>query len=275
MEEAEPCRAFMEGKCHQGDNCRFFHGSTSFQVRTIAPVDSPMPEQAPPAKTIRVELCRNFQAGKCRKGNKCNFLHGQMETKVPAAPTNNTTPQAASNSGKSFMTETTFNSLNISALSKKGIIETMGYTHMTSVQAQALPAVLTGQDVLGQAKTGTGKTLAFLIPAVEKLLQGPLSPGQFGILVLSPTRELASQIATEAKRLTTFHTKLKVKFFVGGNNKNTEAKSAKDGAAVLVATPGRLLDHMNNTPDFADRFRNLRLLILDEADQLSPDTLED
>lgn len=81
----------------------------------------------------------------------------------------------------------------------------MGYEACTSVQADAIPTMLSGADVVCKAKTGTGKTLAFLIPAIEATLKNPPPPGSVGVLVISPARELAMQIETEAKQLTEFH----------------------------------------------------------------------
>ena len=81
----------------------------------------------------------------------------------------------------------------------------MGYSACTSVQADAIPVMLTGADIVCKAKTGTGKTLAFLIPAIEALIRRPAPPGSVGVLVLSPARELAMQIEAEAQQLTKFH----------------------------------------------------------------------
>ena len=87
----------------------------------------------------------------------------------------------------------------------RAVAEIMGYESCTKVQADAIPAMLAGEDGVCKAKTGTGKTLAFLIPAIDSILHNPPPPGSVGVLVISPARELAMQIEAEAKQLTRFH----------------------------------------------------------------------
>jgi len=161
-------------------------------------------------------------------------------------------------------------------LSKRAIIEVMGLKSMTEIQAKTFAAASTGNDVLGRARTGTGKTVAFLLPAIERLLQG----GEFrqnnrvGILVISPTRELASQIGVEAEKLLTFHKSLSAKVIFGGTNMNRDVTMLKRGIpSILVATPGRLLDHMENTKLAGLKFgenvmSQTNIVILDETDRL-------
>eukprot|EP00854_Cymbomonas_tetramitiformis_P016119 gene16119-19118_t len=141
---------------------------------------------------------------------------------------------------------------------------------MTPVQAATLPVILSGQDVLAKAKTGTGKTLAFLIPMVETLAKSPRrAPGMINGLILSPTRELASQIASEAETLTKYH-KMRTEVFVGGIDmkKDVAKLNRREELDILVATPGRLNDHLQNTPGFVARLAGVKFLILDEGDQL-------
>jgi len=163
-----------------------------------------------------------------------------------------------------------FSDLNICVESRRAIKEKMGYYEMTPVQAASLPGILRGDDCLAKAKTGTGKTLAFLIPSVEVIRENTSNvlPTTIPVLILSPTRELAAQIAAEAVSLLAFQPKLKVVSVVGGTNINSDKQRLAGIVSFLVATPGRLLDHLNNTPGFADRFRSMKVLILDEADQL-------
>lgn len=141
----------------------------------------------------------------------------------------------------------------------------MHFTHLTEVQDATLPAVLDGGDVMARAKTGTGKTMAFLIPAIEALCRNPPSKG-ISVLILSPTRELASQIAKEAEALLTFHP-FKAQVVYGGTNINSERNRLQGRCDVLVATPGRLIDHLENS-GLASKLQNIRTLVLDEADQL-------
>ena len=111
-----------------------------------------------------------------------------------------------SSSTAAHLTSTRFEQLPISPLTKRALHEVLGYETCTEVQAAAVPPALQGKDLVCKAKTGTGKTLGFLIPAFEALLARPVARGsKIGILVVSPTRELATQIAVEAEALSKFH----------------------------------------------------------------------
>ncbi|PBK67073.1 DEAD-domain-containing protein [Armillaria solidipes] len=156
----------------------------------------------------------------------------------------------------------TFKSLSISEVSKSAI----KHEFMTKVQAETIDHALTGQDLLVQARTGTGKTLAFLLPAIETLSKNKSRKG-VSILVLSPTRELAIQIAREAETLAHPHG-LKVFTVYGGNNPRAElSKFNSQGCDILIATPGRLADHLENH-GFHRHLSDLRVYILDEVDRL-------
>jgi ATP-dependent RNA helicase RhlE len=136
------------------------------------------------------------------------------------------------------------------------------FTTSTPVQAAAIPHALAGKDVLATAQTGTGKTLAFLVPAIEKLLQSPGRGAQ--ILVLVPTRELAMQVHEQYEHL---HLK-KLKpaaLVIGGVNERRQIQSLRSGATLVVATPGRLEDFLKRK--LAD-LREVKMLILDEADRM-------
>jgi ATP-dependent RNA helicase MSS116 len=174
-----------------------------------------------------------------------------------------------SSSVSTFMTSDRFASLTINKEVLRAIATVMKYEFMTKVQSASLPSILKGMDALVKAKTGTGKTLAFLIPSIELLLKTPrCNPAEISCLVISPTRELATQIADEAKVLLSFLPHLKVCSITGGTNINGDKKAFQQPISFLVATPGRLIDHLQNTPDFASRISLSRILILDEADQL-------
>ena len=214
----------------------------------------------------------------------------------------------------SQMTSAKFSDLPISALTKRALAEVLRYETMTVVQQQSLPVALTGADVLAKAKTGTGKTLSFLIPALESALRPPAMPGKIKILCVSPTRELASQILEEGLLLCKFHTGLKLMCVFGGTNMKkvsaaplvvhemcarvfdagararanttrsltprttfTRTHATHSPARMqdlslfqqrppdlLVATPGRLNDHLQNSGLDA-LMQNLRVLIFDEA----------
>eukprot|EP00729_Bicosta_minor_P009051 gene9051-23845_t len=142
-----------------------------------------------------------------------------------------------------------------------------GYVTASPVQAQAIPIAMQGIDVLARAKTGTGKTLAFLIPAFEQIARMQAAPGKIRCLVISPTRELATQIAVEGKTLAQPHG-FKIQTVMGGKFQSAEQKRLKAGCELLVATPGRLQDHLDNSPGFKASLGQLAVLILDEADQL-------
>ena len=141
------------------------------------------------------------------------------------------------------------------------------YENCTQVQAAALPPALAGKDVVVKAKTGTGKTLGFCIPAFERLLAAPPPPGRVGALIVSPTRELAAQIGVEAAALATFHG-WAVQVVVGGTNVKTDVARLRDRPpAILVATPGRMNDLLSNF-DMRPTLSALRVLVFDEADRL-------
>ncbi|RYG64970.1 DEAD/DEAH box helicase, partial [archaeon] len=164
-----------------------------------------------------------------------------------------------------------FQSLAISEASKRALAEVFKYQFMTLVQAETLPVILEGRDCLAKAKTGTGKTLAFLIPAIEKLPAWRSTETQrhIPILILSPNRELAAQIGQEAEQLLRFHPNKRVACVVGGTNINSEKNNLDRGnIAVLVATPGRLIDHFESTRGFQQAFSKISTFVLDEADQL-------
>ncbi|GJJ09583.1 ATP-dependent RNA helicase [Clathrus columnatus] len=158
-----------------------------------------------------------------------------------------------------------FTELELSENTTKGLSD-MGFKTMTPVQARAIPPLLAGKDVLGAARTGSGKTLAFLIPSVELLCRLKFKPRNgTGIIIVSPTRELALQIFGVAKELMVHHSQT-FGIVMGGANMRAEAEKLTKGVNLLVATPGRLLDHLQNTKGFI--FRNLKALVIDEADRI-------
>lgn len=152
----------------------------------------------------------------------------------------------------------------------QAITEDMKFTHMMPVQAATLRELLppNRHDCLVQAKTGTGKTMAFLLPAVQTMINRSRgSKAGISLLVISPTRELAQQIASEANNLLQRLPQFRVRVAIGGTNKDREEKQILSGCDILIATPGRLFDHMSNE-DITYAFRHLDTLVLDEADRL-------
>lgn len=178
-----------------------------------------------------------------------------------------TTEAAAGGVDGSYLSDTRFDQCNVSPLSLKGIHDA-GYERLTRVQEATLPVILQGKDVLAKAKTGTGKTVAFLLPAIELLSKLPRSTS-INLLVMLPTRELANQVAVEARKLLKYHSTLDVQVVIGGTRLPQEQRSMKSSPCqILVATPGRLIDHLDNTPGFATRIKGVKVLVLDEADRL-------
>jgi ATP-dependent RNA helicase DDX18/HAS1 len=167
---------------------------------------------------------------------------------------------------------TKFAELNLSERTIKAIKD-MPFETMTEIQRRGIPPLLAGRDVLGAAKTGSGKTLAFLIPAVELLHSLRFKPRNgTGVLIVSPTRELALQIFGVARELMEHHSQT-FGIVMGGANRHSEAEKLTKGVNLLIATPGRLLDHLQNTQGFI--FKNLKALVIDEADRILEVGFED
>ncbi len=145
-------------------------------------------------------------------------------------------------------------------------LDQKGYTTATPIQSQAIPLVLEGRDLLGIAQTGTGKTAAFMLPSIDNLREaGRQTPFKScRMLVLAPTRELAGQIAKSAEDYGGF-TGLKVSVVVGGTSVGKDRNKLHRGTDILVATPGRLLDLIDQK---AFRLDGVEILVLDEADQM-------
>eukprot|EP00834_Sanchytrium_tribonematis_P000729 NODE_14_length_51535_cov_1.125049.p7 type:complete len:514 gc:universal NODE_14_length_51535_cov_1.125049:29534-27993(-) len=158
-----------------------------------------------------------------------------------------------------------FDSLQINPHIKNALKE-LNFTKMTPIQQRAINPALAGKDVLAAAKTGSGKTLAFLIPSIEYLLRLKFKPRNgTGILIITPTRELALQIYNVATELMK-NCSQTYGILMGGSNRKHEAEKLLKGINLIVATPGRLLDHLQNTKGFI--IKNLKCLAIDEADRI-------
>ncbi|XP_050237858.1 DEAD-box ATP-dependent RNA helicase 51-like [Mercurialis annua] len=167
--------------------------------------------------------------------------------------------------GSGIMSSESFESLGLSEPTLKAVQE-MGFQYLTQIQARAIPPLLIGKDVLGAARTGSGKTLAFLIPAIELLYNIRFAPRNgTGVIVICPTRELAIQSHAVAKDLLKHHSQT-LGLVIGGSARKGEAERIVKGVNLLVATPGRLLDHLQNTKGFI--YKNLKCLVIDEADRI-------
>ncbi len=160
---------------------------------------------------------------------------------------------------------TTFEHLGLSK-ALADVLAGLDYSQPTPIQQQAIPPLLRGNDILALAQTGTGKTAAFTLPILERLSHDrrPPLPGQPKALILAPTRELAQQIA---ESLRSYGRKLKIRhgIVVGGVAARPQIRALRDGVDVLVATTGRLLDHIN---EGHVRLNNTGILVLDEADRM-------
>ncbi|KAF3782572.1 DEAD-box ATP-dependent RNA helicase 31 [Nymphaea thermarum] len=182
-------------------------------------------------------------------------------------------PKISSGETDSYLSQSRFEDTAISPLSLKGV-KTAGYDKMTVVQEATLPLILKGKDVLAKAKTGTGKTVAFLLPAIELVTKVPpvgrdQKRAPINVLIICPTRELANQAAAEANKLLKYHPSIGVQVVIGGTRLPLEQKRMQaNPCQILVATPGRLRDHIENTPGFATRLLGVKMLVLDEADHL-------
>ena len=139
-------------------------------------------------------------------------------------------------------------------------VEELGFQEPTPIQAQAIPVALTGRDIIGSAQTGTGKTAAFALPILQHLEK----PGRLRALILEPTRELADQVA-EALRKFSKHTGLRIGLTYGGVGYGNQREQIARGMDILVATPGRLLDFMDQGEI---HLAHLTHLVLDEVDRM-------
>ncbi|HUP11454.1 MAG TPA: DEAD/DEAH box helicase, partial [Niastella sp.] len=145
-------------------------------------------------------------------------------------------------------------------------IEASNYENATPVQEQVIPSILSGKDIIASAQTGTGKTAAFLLPVINRLLNHRID-GQVGALVIVPTRELAIQIAQHLEGLSYFTNLSSIAVYGGNDGSNfvAEKKALQTGTDIVICTPGRMIAHLNMG---YVQFKQLQFLILDEADRM-------
>ena len=159
----------------------------------------------------------------------------------------------------SIVSQIPFSELGLSAPVLQAVTES-GYETPTSIQAQAIPMVLAGRDIIGSSQTGTGKTAAFALPIISKLG----APGKLRCLILEPTRELAAQVEGQFQKYGK-HTGLRPVLIHGGVGYGKQREELEKGADVIMATPGRLLDFMSQG---TISLKDVEVLVLDEVDRM-------
>lgn len=155
----------------------------------------------------------------------------------------------------------TFSSLALSP-ELVSVVAELGYTEMTPIQAESIPVLLAGKDLVGQSKTGSGKTTAFGLPLLQKL---DLGKRVVQALILCPTRELCAQVTRELRKLARNHAGATVLSLAGGESMRDQIRALKVGVHIVVGTPGRVLDHLGRG---SCHFGNVATLVLDEADRM-------
>lgn len=205
-------------------------------------------------KPVYCTECFQTQLCVTPKSSKKEFI-----LRKPERPAQETDEQVTNES----VDITSFAHFNLDSRLERAIIEA-GFENPTPVQNATIPIGIKGGDLIGTAQTGTGKTAAFVLPILQHLLTNPVKKPCTRVIVLTPTRELAEQINESFKQLAKF-TKIKTATVYGGVNMTPQEKALRTGAEIIVACPGRLLDHIErgNT-----EFSNVEKLVLDEADRM-------
>lgn len=220
-------------------------------MKTSNPLETPLIENT------TIEALLDEQLEKTLKKN--NAKHGISEYEYPPLPIAKDTNLDQDIAGR-------FCSLSIHE-SIQWALRDMGFDKMMAVQENCIPQAVLGRDVLVSAKTGSGKTLAFLIPALQFLIKaGFKKRNGTGAIIISPTRELAIQTFGVAQELFKYNPLKTIGIVTGGMPKEPEEEKLRVGCNLLIASPGRLLDHLKHTAGF--HFHNLKCLIIDEADRL-------
>ncbi|XP_055530669.1 probable ATP-dependent RNA helicase DDX27 [Wyeomyia smithii] len=208
------------------------------------------------------ELKHDVMRVKPKKGKKREIENGNNEVEI----------EDDDEEQKDFFEEvknhdeiSSFYQMNLSRPLMKAI-GVLGYIYPTPIQAATIPIGLLGRDICGCAATGTGKTAAYMLPTLERLLYKPASAQAVTrVLVLVPTRELGAQVYQVSKQLTQF-TNIEVGIAIGGLDVKAQEAVLRTNPDIVIATPGRLIDHIKNTPSFS--LDSIEVLILDEADRM-------
>ncbi|KAJ2478482.1 nucleolar DEAD-box protein required for synthesis of 60S ribosomal subunit, partial [Coemansia sp. RSA 2052] len=164
-----------------------------------------------------------------------------------------------------------FTTMNLSRQIMKGLTK-LGFAQPTPIQARTIPLALLGKDICGGAQTGSGKTAAFLVPILERLLYRPKNSAVTRVLILCPTRELAIQCHNVSTKLAGF-TDISTCLCVGGLSLKLQESELRLRPDVVIATPGRLIDHLRNSQSF--HLDQIEILVMDEADRMLDDGFED
>jgi ATP-dependent RNA helicase DDX10/DBP4 len=205
--------------------------------------------------TKKVQRGKNQESEQQRTEKEIDSLNARIAAETPAR---GSTPQSG---------VVAFASLPLSDATLRGLAKG-NYTTMTAIQNAGIPHSLAGRDILGAAKTGSGKTLSFVVPILECLYRNRWSRNQDGpgAIVLSPTRELAGQIFQVLRQVGLYHKSLSVGLLMGGQKDFANEQQHVPQTNILIATPGRLLQHLEQTPYFD--VDSLKMLVLDEADRI-------
>jgi len=213
-----------------------------------------------------------FEAGLDEDEDEDDDIDEDLDSKEEEKESSKAPTEPKEVTRKEILTDQKFSDLPISDQTQQGIRD-IGHTYLTKIQAASLPILLKGSDILGNAQTGSGKTLSFLIPAVELLRKAEFKARNgTGVIIISPTRELCLQIYGVASELLSHHTQT-YGITIGGATRSAESEKLEKGVNLLVATPGRLLDHLGNTKNF--NVANLKMLIIDEADRILEQGFQD
>lgn len=173
-------------------------------------------------------------------------------------------PAAESQSAKESVHKT-FQTLNLSRPIMKGLTG-LGYSSPSPIQGAVIPVALMGKDIVAGAVTGSGKTAAYLIPILERLVYLPRKVAATRVVVLTPTRELAIQVADVGKKLGKYVSGMRFGLAVGGLNLRVQEQELKTRPDIVIATPGRFIDHVRNSPNF--QVDSVEILVVDEADRM-------
>ncbi|KAK2889652.1 hypothetical protein Q8A67_015027 [Cirrhinus molitorella] len=181
------------------------------------------------------------------------------------------TPEEFFEDASQYDENLSFQDMNLSRPLLKAI-STIGFKQPTPIQKACVPVGLLGKDICACAATGTGKTAAFMLPVLERLIYKPRETQVTRVLVLVPTRELGIQVHTVARQLAQF-ININICLAVGGLDLKSQEVALRAGPDILIATPGRLIDHLHNTPSFV--LSQIEILILDEADRMLDEYFEE